>query len=131
MGQARKVLLAGTLLALVAGGALAMTRPELPASLAQWRETLEALLPDRAPASPARMPAPRTAVEDGRTIVHLTSAERARVGIVTQVLHAQPHPRESTATAPSSISPASPNWRTAMPGRSPPCRPPEPAPRCR
>ncbi|MFC6789077.1 efflux RND transporter periplasmic adaptor subunit [Methylobacterium komagatae] len=96
MGQARRVLLAGTLLVLVAGGALAVTRPEFPASLAGWRETLEALLPDRAPAPVARLPAPRTAIEDGRTIVHLTPAERARVGIVTQVLHARPHPREST-----------------------------------
>ncbi len=96
LGQARTVLLTGTLLAVVAGGAFAMTRPGATAALAGWRESLDALLPGRTPAPAARLPAPRTAVEDGRTIVRLTAAERARVGIVTKVLPAEPHPREAT-----------------------------------
>jgi hypothetical protein len=96
LGQARRVLFTGTLLALVAGGAFAMTRPAATATLAGWRESLDALLPGRTPAPAARLPAPRTAVEDGRTVVRLTAAERARVGIVTKVLPAEPHPREST-----------------------------------
>ena len=82
MSAARKVLLTGTLLALLAGGAFAMTRPGAGATLAGWRESLEALLPGGAPAPAARLPAPRIAVEDGRTVVHLTAAERARLTLV-------------------------------------------------
>lgn len=102
MGQARRVLLTGTLLAILAAGALAVTQAGertagLSASLAGLRESLEAVMPGRGGAPEARLPAPRTAIEDGRTVVHLTEAERARIGIVTQVRRALPHPREATA----------------------------------
>ena len=83
MGQARRVLLTGTLLAILAAGALAVTQAGertagLSASLAGLRESLEAVMPGRGGAPEARLPAPRTAIEDGRTVVHLTEAERAR-----------------------------------------------------
>ncbi|MFC6744619.1 hypothetical protein ACFQFG_06330 [Methylobacterium persicinum] len=52
MGQARRVLLTGTLLAILAAGALAVTQAGertagLSASLAGLRESLEAVMPGR------------------------------------------------------------------------------------
>ncbi|MCJ2013546.1 efflux RND transporter periplasmic adaptor subunit [Methylobacterium sp. J-076] len=97
MGHGRRVLLTGALLAVLVGGALAATREAgLSASLAGLREVLAGVWPGRAPAPEARLPAPRTAVEDGRTVVRLTAAERARIGLVTKALPALPHPQEAT-----------------------------------
>lgn len=105
MGHARRVLTTGALLATLAGAALAVTRAgdraagvsaSVSASLAGLRESLESVMPGRAPAPVSRLPAPRTAVEDGRTVVHLTDAERTRIGIVTETRRALPHPQEWT-----------------------------------
>ncbi|AWN39091.1 multidrug transporter [Methylobacterium radiodurans] len=50
-----------------------------------------------APVAGAALPAPRTAVEDGRTVVRLTPEERARIGLVSEVRRALPHRQELQA----------------------------------
>lgn len=48
------------------------------------------------PGPAAKLPAPRTAVEDGRTLVRLTDSERARIGLVTEVRPVVSHRQELT-----------------------------------
>jgi hypothetical protein len=68
-------------------------------TLLNLREHLEPLLAGMrpAPVAVAQLPAPRTAVEDGRTLVRLSALERERVGLVTEVLPASSHRQELTA----------------------------------
>ncbi|WP_238179047.1 efflux RND transporter periplasmic adaptor subunit [Methylobacterium dankookense] len=90
----RPVLLAG--LVLLAGALVALTATEQGAALRARTEPFFADL-RRAPAAEAPLPAPRTAVEDGRTIVRLSPEERAQVGLVTEVRRALPHRQELQA----------------------------------
>jgi hypothetical protein len=103
VAQRPVVLLSGLLVVALAGAAVALTEAggrvggEFAASVAGLRQSLDAILPGRQPAPTAALPAPRTAVEDGRTVVRLTPEERTRIGLVTQVRPAEPHPRELAA----------------------------------
>jgi hypothetical protein len=67
--------------------------------LADLRARLEPLIPTlRGNAvAEARLPTPRTAIEDGRTLVRLSDAERARIGLVAEARPAVPHRQELTA----------------------------------
>ncbi|WP_238183925.1 efflux RND transporter periplasmic adaptor subunit [Methylobacterium trifolii] len=49
------------------------------------------------PAEAPHLPAARTAVEDGRTVVRLTPQERARIGLETETRPLRPHRREFQA----------------------------------
>lgn len=72
-------------------GIFAVSEPG-SALIAAWRERI-------APAPPVHrhLPALRTAVEDGRTVVRLKPEERARLGIATQVRPSAPHREELQA----------------------------------
>ena len=63
--------------------------------LADLRGRLSAIV--RAPEIARGLSQPRTAVEDGRTVVRLSDLERARIGLVTATLPARAHRRELTA----------------------------------
>ncbi len=132
LGQARRVLFTGTLLALVAGGRLrhdAAGRHRHPRRVAR--------VPGRPPARPdagPRRPASRAA-HRRRGRAHNRGASPPPSG---RGRHRHEGPAGGAASArihrlrqPSSTSPASPNSRTATPGRWPPSRPPRPAPRSR
>jgi hypothetical protein len=103
VGDRRAFLLVCCGLAATAGG-LAVTHPDRARSLTwpAWtglRDQLAPLLPG-ARAAPAAAPtevAPRTAIEDGRTIVRLSDAERARIGLATETRPAELHRQELTA----------------------------------
>ena len=103
MGLRRTLLLMGGLL--LAAGGLALSEPgarlraQAMPILADLRERLDPLIQGRrdGPAAAASLPAPRTAVEDGRTFVRLSDAERARIGLVTEVLPSLAHRQELTA----------------------------------
>jgi hypothetical protein len=97
----RRVLLAGLALAGVLALA-ALPGPDLRARGAPLLAALDGLVTAVLPAAPAAgVPEPkaaaRVAVEDGRTIVRLTPEERARVGLETAILPAEPHRQELTA----------------------------------
>jgi hypothetical protein len=103
VGQRRALLLIGGML--LAAACLAVTeqgarlRVGVAPALADLRARLEPLLPDLrgSPAGVPQLPAARTAVEDGRTLVRLTAPERDRIGLVTEVRPAAPHRQELTA----------------------------------
>ena len=67
--------------------------------IAEMRARATALVPDwrDGPPAAAQLPAPRTAVEDGRTVVRLTAIERARIGLVAESRPAVLHRQELTA----------------------------------
>ena len=89
----RPVLLAGA--ALLAGGlAGAAFLTETGAALRARTADVFALT---APPVQAPLPASRTAVEDGRTVVRLSPEERARIGLVTEIRRALPHRQELQA----------------------------------
>lgn len=104
MGRRRVLLLIGGLLLLAVGG-FAASEPGEPVRaralplLVDLRARLEPLLPDLrgSPATPVSLPVPRTAVEDGRTIVRLSDRERDRIGLVTEIRPATPHRQELAA----------------------------------
>jgi hypothetical protein len=102
VGRGRAFLLIGGLL-LVGGGALTQPGQTLRARatplLSDLRERLEPLIPNlRSEAvADAHLPAPRTAVEDGRTFVRLSAAERDRIGLVAEARPAVLHRQELTA----------------------------------
>ncbi|MCJ2068095.1 efflux RND transporter periplasmic adaptor subunit [Methylobacterium sp. J-030] len=102
MGVRGPLIVGGVLVAAI-GAAIAAPDAVLPARAAPYlqdmRARIEALLPDlrRAPVAAARLPQPRTAVEDGRNLVRLTDQERKRIGLVTETRSAVPHPQELTA----------------------------------
>jgi hypothetical protein len=102
VGVRGPLIVAGVLI-LAIGAAIAAPDAILPARAAPYlkdlRTQLEAFLPDlrRAPVAEARLPPPRTAIEDGRTFVRLTDAERARIGLVTETRPAVLHRQELTA----------------------------------
>ena len=103
MSQRRALLLLGGVLLSV--GAIVFTEPgeRLRAGtaplLSELRERLEPLIGHlrAAPVAEARLPAPRTAVEDGRTFVRLSTLERERIGLVAEARPAVPHRQELTA----------------------------------
>ncbi|MCJ2036115.1 efflux RND transporter periplasmic adaptor subunit [Methylobacterium sp. J-068] len=65
--------------------------------LGEARERLEALQGKPIPAKPAHLPAQRTAVEEGRTVVRLSAGERARIAIVTEARPSAAHREELQA----------------------------------
>lgn len=88
-----RALLTGLVLFAGALGALALTEAGAPLlgrlSGTPFLARLSAPSPE-----PARAPPTRIAVEDGRTVVRLTAAERARIGLATAWLPALPHALE-------------------------------------
>ncbi|MEE7505615.1 efflux RND transporter periplasmic adaptor subunit [Methylobacterium mesophilicum] len=103
MGGRRALLLIGGILLSAAGLAVTPTGERLRADagpvVAEMRARVAALIPERRDASSAAapLPAPRTAIEDGRTLVRLTPAERARIGLVVEARPATLHREELTA----------------------------------
>lgn len=96
-------LIVGGVLILASGAAVIAPQGILPARATSYlrdlRAHIDALLPGlhRAPVAEGTLPAPRTAIEDGRTFVRLTEPERKRIGLVTETLPAALHRRELTA----------------------------------
>jgi len=103
VGGRRAMLLIGGMLLALAGLAVTPMGERLRADanpiVVGMRERLASLLPERRnePAAAAQLPAARTAVEDGRTLVRLTMAERARIGLVAEARPAVLHRQELTA----------------------------------
>jgi hypothetical protein len=103
VGQRRTLLLAGGML--LAAACVAFTEPgallraRAAPILSDLRQQLEPLVPGlRGDAvAEARLPAPRTAIEDGRTVVRLSTAERERIGLVTETRPSVSHEQELTA----------------------------------
>ncbi len=99
----RAGLIAGLLLLAAIGFAVSEPagglRDQANLGLNAARAQVAALLPAlrKPPAVDARLPAPRTAVEDGRTFVRLTEAERARIGLIAETRPAVLHRQELTA----------------------------------
>jgi hypothetical protein len=77
-------------------GVLAVS-PQGAALLDELREHLEAAKPKPAQTKPAHLPAQRTAIEEGRTVVRLSAQERARIGIRTEARHSAAHREELQA----------------------------------
>ncbi|SEH59222.1 hypothetical protein SAMN02799636_03057 [Methylobacterium sp. 275MFSha3.1] len=99
----RALLLIGGVLLAAAGLAVTPTGARLRADagpiVAEVRARVAALIPERREnlSAAAQLPAPRTAIEDGRTLVRLTPAERARIGLVAEARPAVLHRQELTA----------------------------------
>lgn len=90
----RSLLLAGVLAAGLGGFAVSPPGARL---LGELRAHVEALQARPGPAKPAHLPAQRTAVEEGRTVVRLSAAERARIGITTEARPLADHREELQA----------------------------------
>ncbi len=101
--RVRGRLIVGCVLIVTIGAAIAAPDAILPVRAAPFvqelRTRIEALLPDlrQAPVADVRLPPPRTAVEDGRTVVRLTDPERKRIGLVVETRPAVMHRQELTA----------------------------------
>ena len=103
MGQRRTLLLIGGLL--LAAGAAVLTEPgerlraRAAPILSEIGARLEPLIPTlrSGPTADARLPTPRTAIEDGRTLVRLSALERQRIGLVAEARPSVPHQQELAA----------------------------------
>ena len=96
------LLLGGLLLVVGAGAATepgARLRTRAGPLLADLRETVEGRIANlrSSPVADARLPVPRTAVEDGRTLVRLSGPERNRIGLVVEARPAVPYRQELSA----------------------------------
>jgi len=99
----RALLLIGGILLAAAGLAVTPTGERLRADAGPVVAEVRARVAAPAAARPwtyrpaVRGSAPRTAIEDGRTLVRLTPAERARIGLVAEARPAILHRQELTA----------------------------------